>query len=200
VKKEEEVKKEDATAKLLGSENLNLAAVRTRATLLRENLGRVLGQLQHEPHTLQWSDVMGKWAVMNMQFNNLVAELRLLLKHYATHPIDVVNQQVAAELPITLSCKLLPEMEREEAELLKQFHGTVLGEEPMQQYEALQKRVEQYNKTLDSAESLLQSSRKMVTKRQRLAAPSAAAAPAAAAANADLEKRLLYAQYTGVGW
>jgi len=54
VKKEEEVKKEDATAKLLGSENLNLAAVRTRATLLRENLGRVLGQLQHEPHTLQW--------------------------------------------------------------------------------------------------------------------------------------------------
>ena len=53
-KKEEEVKKEDATAKLLGSENLNLAAVRTRATLLRENLGRVLGQLQHEPHTLQW--------------------------------------------------------------------------------------------------------------------------------------------------
>jgi hypothetical protein len=60
--------------------------------------------------------------------------------------------------------------------------------------------VEQYNKTLDSAESLLQSSRKMVTKRQRLAAPSAAAAPAAAAANADLEKRLLYAQYTGVGW
>ena len=39
---------------------------------------------------------MGKWAVMNMQFNNLVAELRLLLKHYATHPIDVVNQQVAA--------------------------------------------------------------------------------------------------------
>jgi hypothetical protein len=31
-------------------------------------------------------------------------------------------------------------MEREEAELLKQFHGTVLGEEPMQQYEALQVR------------------------------------------------------------
>jgi hypothetical protein len=211
----------------------------------------------------------------------------------------------AAELPITLSCKLLPEMEREEAELLKQFHGTVPGDEPMQQYQALQvtkpsptpgglltparlsrrrklaqqpctrlasswrmhvdarmharrmrrkgwgrlspskttsalvphgldsrstataeqhqhtedahsatasqrrhwrrgteraveqKRVEQYNKTLDSAESLLQSSRKMVIKRQRLAAPSAAAAPAAAA---DLEKRLLYAQYTGVGW
>lgn len=57
--------------------------------------------------------------------------------------------------------------------------------------------MEQYNKTLDSAESLLQSSRKMVTKRQRLAAPSAAAAPAA---GAELEKRLLYAQYTGVGW
>jgi hypothetical protein len=51
---EEETKKEDPTAKLLGAEHLNLAAVRSRATLLRENLGRVLGQLQHEPHTLQW--------------------------------------------------------------------------------------------------------------------------------------------------
>lgn len=39
---------------------------------------------------------MGKWAVMNMQIGNLVAELRLLLKHYATYPMDVVNQQVAA--------------------------------------------------------------------------------------------------------
>lgn len=29
-------------------------------------------------------------------------------------------------------------MEREEAELLKRFHGTVLGDEPMQQYKALQ--------------------------------------------------------------
>jgi hypothetical protein len=45
---------------------------------------------------------------------------------------------VAAELPITLSSKLLPEMEREEAQLLKQFLATVVGEPVMQQFEKLQ--------------------------------------------------------------
>jgi hypothetical protein len=45
---------EDPTTKLLGAEALNLAAVRSRATHLRANLERVLGQLQHEPHNLQW--------------------------------------------------------------------------------------------------------------------------------------------------
>jgi hypothetical protein len=52
--KEEAPVVEDPTTKLLGAEALNLAAVRSRATHLRANLERVLGQLQHEPHNLQW--------------------------------------------------------------------------------------------------------------------------------------------------
>lgn len=63
------------------------------------------------------SDALDKFAVLNIQLQNLSVQLRPLLQHYAIHPRSV-NQTNAPILPIMLATKLLPEQEAEQQAML----------------------------------------------------------------------------------
>jgi len=60
---------------------------------------------------------MDKFAVLNIQLQNLSSQVRPLLQHYAVCPRSV-NQSNAPILPIMLATKLLPEQEAEQIALL----------------------------------------------------------------------------------
>jgi hypothetical protein len=64
---------------------------------------------------------MDKFAVLNIQLQNLSSQVRPLLQHYAVCPRSV-NQTNAPILPIMLATKLLPEQEAEQTALLADSH------------------------------------------------------------------------------
>uniref|UniRef100_A0A7S0N2P1 Mediator of RNA polymerase II transcription subunit 8 n=1 Tax=Pyramimonas obovata TaxID=1411642 RepID=A0A7S0N2P1_9CHLO len=152
---------------LMSSEGMNLAAVRTNAEHLQKAMQRTMKQVEHNAGNLTWQDMIGQFAVLNVQFFILTKEFRPLLRHYVVHP-NSVNAEVAAELPVLLSTKLLPEMEHEEAALLKQYQRNVLGQDIGTQCENLQKKIDHHNGLCERADSLLQTLREgAVSKRQR---------------------------------
>ncbi|KAL4523843.1 hypothetical protein Ndes2526B_g08075 [Nannochloris sp. 'desiccata'] len=96
---------------------MNLLAVKSRADEIRKTLDNLLQTLKFAPASLQWSDAMDKFAVLNIQLQNLSSQVRPLLQHYTVHPRSV-NQTNAPILPIMLATKLLPEQEAEHIALL----------------------------------------------------------------------------------
>jgi hypothetical protein len=68
------------------------------------------------------SDILDRFAVMNVQLQHLFDQLRPLLRHYAARP-RAVNQTNAPLLPIMLASKLLPEQEAEAASLAAEGGG-----------------------------------------------------------------------------
>ncbi|KAH7617468.1 hypothetical protein NADE_007246 [Nannochloris sp. 'desiccata'] len=128
------------------SGGMNLLAVKSRADEIRKTLDNLLQTLKFAPASLQWSDhlpqflikillststnlpvllippifrsdAMDKFAVLNIQLQNLSSQVRPLLQHYTVHPRSV-NQTNAPILPIMLATKLLPEQEAEHIALL----------------------------------------------------------------------------------
>lgn len=69
------------------------------------------------------SEALERFGLLNVQWQQLEMELRLLLRHYLVHPISV-NQSNAAVLPIMLSSKPLPEMEAQETALAAELYQT----------------------------------------------------------------------------
>lgn len=106
--------------RMMGSDrnSLNLGAVRGRAEDLRKTLDQIVHALQYNAQHIHWHDALDKFAVVNVQYQNLVEQLRPMLKLWAVHPKSV-NQQNAAILPIMLATKSLPEMDADAAQMLQ---------------------------------------------------------------------------------
>ncbi|KAK2079228.1 hypothetical protein QBZ16_002919 [Prototheca wickerhamii] len=86
------------------------------------------------------SEALERFGLLNVQWQQLEMELRLLLRHYQVHPISV-NQSNAAVLPIMLSSKPLPEMEAQETTLAAELYQTA-GLEGLPQEQQLARLME----------------------------------------------------------
>ncbi|KAK3286552.1 hypothetical protein CYMTET_5900 [Cymbomonas tetramitiformis] len=139
---------------------LNLTAVKTRAEGLRKGLQRVMAEIEFtNPREITWESMVAHFAVLSTQIDSLTKELRPLLKNYVAHPVDV-SAQIAQDIPILLSTKLLPEMEKEETELLKQYRKSVIGQPIGDQYFAIQTKIDQYNQLCQNADDVLKNLQK----------------------------------------
>lgn len=125
---------------------MNLSALRNRAEDLRRSIDRLIHTMQFAADRLQWADTLEQYAVMNVQYQYLMDQLRPLLKHWVAHPKSV-NQSNAPLLPIMLATKVLPEMEAEEAALLQAL--PLQGGDPKAQLPAIVDQTEVFNSALD---------------------------------------------------
>eukprot|EP00884_Botryococcus_braunii_P003075 jgi/Botrbrau1/12769/Bobra.0238s0008.1 len=123
---------------------LNLQAVRQRAEDLRGSIDQTINALQLQPDRVTWSNTLDKFNVLNLQYSQLLEQLRPLMKSYAVHP-KAVNQENAPILPIMLASKVLPEMEQEEAALIESC-----GSPESIPFTSLQTMIEYFNQGLDS--------------------------------------------------
>jgi hypothetical protein len=100
-------------------QQLNLASLRTRTQDLRNANSRILHAFTTQP-SLKWSEVLGQFAMVNVELLNLVEDIKPILKVFVVYPKNV-NAENYTILPIMLSSKLLPEMEAEEATMKEQI-------------------------------------------------------------------------------
>eukprot|EP00887_Chlorella_sp_A99_P004670 scaffold4.g4670.t1 len=173
---------------------MNLAQLRARAEDLRRTLDQLIHLLQFAPERLSWSDVLDRLTVVNVQYQQLQAQLRPMLRHWVAHPKSV-NQANATVLPIMLATKLLPEQEAEaEAQLAEFAAGGAAapaeapGGPPLPlalDLALVRQRCEAWNTAVESLEAAL-APRASQPRREAAPAPAAAKAarPAGAAATA----------------
>mmetsp|Transcript_3848 Transcript_3848/g.7838 ORF Transcript_3848/g.7838 Transcript_3848/m.7838 type:complete len:197 (-) Transcript_3848:55-645(-) len=101
---------------------LNMANIRRRASDIVQQIDELLFALRSAPHLLQWRDVVDKYAVLNVQLQQLQEQLRPVAHHYALHPKSV-NQMNSVTLPIMLASRLYPEQEKEGDEAVRAEAG-----------------------------------------------------------------------------
>mmetsp|Transcript_28581 Transcript_28581/g.68095 ORF Transcript_28581/g.68095 Transcript_28581/m.68095 type:complete len:140 (-) Transcript_28581:475-894(-) len=71
---------------------MNLAQFRAKANELRQSLEQILNTLHVCPDKIEWAAALDHFSVLNVQYYNLVGQLRPMLKHWAVHP-KVANQE-----------------------------------------------------------------------------------------------------------
>lgn len=103
-KAEEKAGATEATLRMgAGQSCMNLKAVRDRTRELQGSLQKAMatiGAEAQQPGRLQWSDVLDLFAILNVQYRSLVAELRDLLKHYVVHPKNVTPEAAGRASPL----------------------------------------------------------------------------------------------------
>uniref|UniRef100_A0A061QRA6 Mediator of RNA polymerase II transcription subunit 8 n=1 Tax=Tetraselmis sp. GSL018 TaxID=582737 RepID=A0A061QRA6_9CHLO len=67
-------------------EGMNLAQFRAKANELRQSLEQILNTLHVCPDKIEWAAALDHFSVLNVQYYNLVGQLRPMLKHWAVHP------------------------------------------------------------------------------------------------------------------
>ncbi|XP_073396757.1 uncharacterized protein [Physcomitrium patens] len=140
-------------------QQLNLASLRTRTQDLHNAISRIL----HSFHTLpalKWSEVLGQFAMVNVELLNLVEDIKPILKAFVVYPKNV-NAENATILPIMLSSKLLPEMESEEAVLKDKLLAGMSNLPVQMQTEKIQRQIELVRSVCDGAEKVLGEARKV---------------------------------------
>ncbi|KAG0570139.1 hypothetical protein KC19_6G141600 [Ceratodon purpureus] len=140
-------------------QQLNLASLRTRTQDLHNAISRIL----HSFHTLpalKWSEVLGQFAMVNVELLNLVEDIKPILKMFVVYPKNV-NAENATILPIMLSSKLLPEMEAEETILKDKMLAGIANLPVHMQSEKIQRQIELVRSVCDGAEKVLGEARKV---------------------------------------
>lgn len=179
-------------------QQLNLASLRTRTQDLHNAISRIL----HSFHTLpalKWSEVLGQFAMVNVELLNLVEDIKPILKMFVVYPKNV-NAENATILPIMLSSKLLPEMEAEETVLKDKMLAGISNLPVQMQSEKIQRQIELVRSVCDGAEKVLGEARKVygLSSRQGVAAL-ATLDKQQAARIAEQEKLLRAASNSGEG-
>eukprot|EP01025_Chloroclados_australasicus_P066879 TRINITY_DN9240_c0_g1_i1.p1 TRINITY_DN9240_c0_g1~~TRINITY_DN9240_c0_g1_i1.p1 ORF type:complete len:222 (-),score=30.58 TRINITY_DN9240_c0_g1_i1:293-958(-) len=109
-------------ALLLGTEayQLNLEAVRTRASELRQRIEEIKMGLQGRAAVLTFEEIIKEFSMVNVQFARLRREQRLQLRYYVAHPREL--DPLAAQLvPEQLATMPLPEMAATQASILSAY-------------------------------------------------------------------------------
>ncbi|KAJ7522426.1 hypothetical protein O6H91_18G010100 [Diphasiastrum complanatum] len=140
-------------------QQLNFASIRTRTQDLHSALSRIIHSFHTNP-SLKWSEVLGQFAIVNMELLNLVEDIKPMLKVFVAYPKSV-NVENAPILPIMLSSKLLPEMEVEESMLRDKLLSGLSNLSLPAQSEYLQKKIEMVRSACDIAEKVLADTRKV---------------------------------------
>mmetsp|Transcript_22244 Transcript_22244/g.61722 ORF Transcript_22244/g.61722 Transcript_22244/m.61722 type:complete len:246 (-) Transcript_22244:361-1098(-) len=129
-------------------ECMNLSLLRTKAEDLRQSLEQIIQALQFAPNSVEWGATIDQFNLLSVQYYNLIGQLRPTLKHYVVHP-KVVNEQNHEVLPLMMSTRVLPEMEKEEAVLMKNHHARHGNTSAEIQYITLQGEIEAFNSLID---------------------------------------------------
>ncbi|KAH9573495.1 hypothetical protein CY35_01G003700 [Sphagnum magellanicum] len=140
-------------------QQLNLASLRTRTQDLHNAISRILHAFTTQP-SLKWSEVLGQFAMVNVELLNLVEDIKPILKVFVVYPKNV-NAENSTILPIMLSSKLLPEMEAEEAIMKEQILSGISSLPVHAQNEKIQRQIETVRVVCDAAEKVLQEARKV---------------------------------------
>ncbi|CAK9253883.1 unnamed protein product [Sphagnum jensenii] len=140
-------------------QQLNLASLRTRTQDLHNAISRILHAFTTQP-SLKWSEVLGQFAMVNVELLNLVEDIKPILKVFVVYPKNV-NAENSTILPIMLSSKLLPEMEAEEATMKEQILSGISSLPVHAQNEKIQRQIETVRLVCDAAEKVLQEARKV---------------------------------------
>ncbi|CAN5951690.1 unnamed protein product [Sphagnum jensenii] len=140
-------------------QQLNLASLRTRTQDLHNAISRILHAFTTQP-SLKWSEVLGQFAMVNVELLNLVEDIKPILKVFVVYPKNV-NAENSTILPIMLSSKLLPEMEAEEATMKEQILAGISSLPVHAQNEKIQRQIETVRLVCDAAEKVLQEARKV---------------------------------------
>ncbi|CAM6045823.1 unnamed protein product [Sphagnum compactum] len=140
-------------------QQLNLASLRTRTQDLHNAISRILHAFTTQP-SLKWSEVLGQFAMVNVELLNLVEDIKPILKVFVVYPKNV-NAENYTILPIMLSSKLLPEMEAEEATMKEQILSGISSLPVHAQNEKIQRQIETVRLVCDAAEKVLQEARKV---------------------------------------
>jgi hypothetical protein len=69
-------------------QQLNLASLRTRTQDLHNAISRILHAFTTQP-SLKWSEVLGQFAMVNVELLNLVEDIKPILKVFVVYPKNV---------------------------------------------------------------------------------------------------------------
>ncbi|KAK9799736.1 hypothetical protein WJX73_006461 [Symbiochloris irregularis] len=108
---------------------MNLRQLQERAQALARTLDGIIEALQLRAGQITWPDVLGQFTLLDLQYQQVVHQLSLQLKYHAVFP-KAVNESNAAQLPVLLATKLLPDMDADEAALLAR-HAADAGHLPV---------------------------------------------------------------------
>ncbi|KAL3702340.1 hypothetical protein R1sor_020362 [Riccia sorocarpa] len=140
-------------------QQLNLTSLRTRTQDLHNAIGRILHTFHTNP-SLKWTEVLGQFAMVNVELLNLIDDVKPILKMFVVYPKNV-NAENAPILPIMLSSKLLPEMEAEEAALKEKILASLSAYNMNVQSDNLQRQIESVRAACDIAEKVITEARKV---------------------------------------
>lgn len=131
--------------------SLNLGTVRERVVQLKDSLDGVIRGLSTSAQVVHWEHVLEKFAVINVQYQNLLESLRGTLKTYCVYPKAVASAQVANILPIMLATKLLPEMEAADSSSVRGVEASLSASGVSQEgwFMALDNQKEVFNALID---------------------------------------------------
>eukprot|EP00878_Enallax_costatus_P006588 GHUV01006906.1.p1 GENE.GHUV01006906.1~~GHUV01006906.1.p1 ORF type:complete len:275 (+),score=113.20 GHUV01006906.1:200-1024(+) len=104
-----------------GPNQLNLKVVQQRV----DDLIRVLDALMMElwTYTSHWENLLDKLNVVNMNYMQIMAELRALLRQYIIYPKYTDNQSVEDNIPGWLASRLLDDQISQEQQWLDEMPG-----------------------------------------------------------------------------
>mmetsp|Transcript_41533 Transcript_41533/g.104426 ORF Transcript_41533/g.104426 Transcript_41533/m.104426 type:complete len:258 (-) Transcript_41533:168-941(-) len=122
--------------------------LRNKANELRNSLDHMLQTLHVCPDRVAWATALEQFGSLNIQYYHLVDQLRPMLKHWVVHPrvVDATNHEI---LPLMMSTRILPDMEKEETELLKNHESAHSNTPAKGQYVELLAEIEEFNSLVD---------------------------------------------------
>jgi hypothetical protein len=83
-------------------QQLNLASLRTRTQDLRNANSRILHAFTTQP-SLKWSEVLGQFAMVNVELLNLVEDIKPILKVFVVYPKNVNAENYTSNSTVATS-------------------------------------------------------------------------------------------------
>lgn len=143
-------------------QQLRLESVKGRATTLFKAVSRILEDFDAYARTNatpKWQDILGQYAMVNLELFKIVEEIRTVSKAFVVHPKNV-NAENSTILPVMLSSKLLPEMETDDNSKREQLLQGMQNLPVASQIEKLKARIDMIAAACESAEKVLSDTRK----------------------------------------
>mmetsp|Transcript_16928 Transcript_16928/g.30229 ORF Transcript_16928/g.30229 Transcript_16928/m.30229 type:complete len:249 (-) Transcript_16928:594-1340(-) len=130
-------------------ECMNLFLLRSKACELRNSLNNIIQTLHVCPDRIAWGTALEQFGALNIQYYHLLDQLRPMLKHWVVHPkvVDASNHEI---LPLMMSTRVLPDMEKEESELLNNHEAAHRNTPAKNQYVSLLAEIEEFNSLIDN--------------------------------------------------
>mmetsp|Transcript_21088 Transcript_21088/g.63447 ORF Transcript_21088/g.63447 Transcript_21088/m.63447 type:complete len:205 (+) Transcript_21088:681-1295(+) len=125
---------------------MNLAALAARGSDIQRSLDEMTIGLNHNAHNISWSDTLDRFAVLDVQMQQLKAQLRPMTKRHVVYPRAVqLDAAMARVLPIMLATRVVPDMEEVQTAHLA-AHRQAAGAAPVDaQYYRLVETTERFN-------------------------------------------------------